>query len=98
MGKEIRRKQNKEAKEKIDVLEYQNTLCLSTSEQQHVNEEALRTKLYYAEKSIDEVKKENTMHIEKIVKEKEEKWLNQKKQHENKIRTVENMFKEGTLL
>ena len=54
-------------KEKIDQLEYQNALCLSTLENQHMNEEDLQSKFHYMEKAIDTVEKENTESIEKIV-------------------------------
>ena len=63
----MRRKQNEEVKEKIDQLEYQNALCLSTLENQHMNEEDLQSKFHYMEKAIDTVEKENTESIEKIV-------------------------------
>ena len=74
--KEMRRKQNEEVKENIDPLEYQNVLYLSTLEHQHMNKEALWSKLYCIKKAMDAVEKENAESIERIVKEKEEKWLN----------------------
>ena len=61
------KKKHNDMQEKMELLEYQNVLFLSTLEQKQSNDNALRSSLHHVRQEMDALKNENKDALKKIV-------------------------------